>query len=86
MADYYRVQGMNPDGTRNPEFERLLDVDNVIDYMIITYYTADSDGPGSKCTRPALNNYFGIYNRENPDGWKFFEHDSEHSLDTHRLQ
>ncbi len=82
MADYYRVQGMNSDGTRNPEFERLLDVDNVIDYMIITYYTSDSDGPGSKCTRPALNNYFGIYNRANPDGWKFFEHDSEHSLDT----
>ena len=82
MADYYRVQGMNPDGTRNPAYERLLDVDNVIDYMIITYYTSDSDGPGSKCTRPGLNNYFGIYNRENPDGWKFFEHDSEHSLDT----
>ncbi len=82
MADYYRVQGMNPDGTRNPAYERLLDVDNVMDYMIITYYTSDSDGPGSKCTRPALNNYFGLYNRENPDGWKFFEHDSEHSLDT----
>ena len=82
MADYYRVQGMNPDGTRNPAYERLLDVDNVIDYMIITYYTADSDGPGSKCTRPGLNNYFGIYDRENPDGWKFFEHDSEHSMDT----
>jgi hypothetical protein len=82
MADYYRVQGMNPDGTRNPEYERMLDVDNVIDYMIITYYTSDADGPGSKFTRPGLNNYFGMYNRENPDGWKFFEHDSEHSLDT----
>ena len=82
MADYYRVQGMSPDGSRNPDFERMLDVDNVIDYMIITYYTSDADGPGSKFTRPGLNNYFGIYNRENPDGWKFFEHDSEHSLDT----
>jgi hypothetical protein len=82
MADYYRVQGMNPDGSRNPQFERMLDVDNVIDYMIITYYTSDADGPGSKFTRPGLNNYFAIYNRENPDGWKFFEHDSEHSLDT----
>ncbi|MCA9171387.1 MAG: CotH kinase family protein, partial [Planctomycetales bacterium] len=80
--DYYRVQGMNPDGSRNPEYERLLDVDNVIDYMIITYYTSDADGPGSKFTRPGLNNYFTIFNRENPDGFKFFEHDSEHSLDT----
>ncbi len=80
--DYWRVQGMNPDGTRNLEYERMLDVDNLIDYMVITYYTSDSDGPGSKFTRPGLNNYFAYYNRENPDGWKFLEHDSEHSLDT----
>ncbi len=82
MEDYYRVQGYNPDGTRNPEYERMLDVDNLIDYMLITYYTSDADGPGSKFTRPQLNNYYAIYNRENPDGWKFIEHDSEHSLDT----
>ena len=82
IEDYYRTQGMNMDGTRNPEFERLLDVDNLIDYMIITYYTSDADGPGSKFTRPGLNNYFAVYNRENPDGFKFVEHDSEHSLDT----
>ena len=82
MDDYYKAQGMNPDGTRNPEYERLLDVDNLIDYMIITYYTADADGPGSKFTRPGLNNIFVIYNRENPDGFKYIEHDSEHSLDT----
>ena len=82
MADYYRVQGMNPDGTRNSAYERLMDVDNIIDYMIITYFTSDSDGPGSKFTRPGLNNYFGTYNRSNPDGWKFYEHDSEHSMDT----
>ena len=82
MADYWKAQGMNPDGTRNEDFERLLDVENLIDYMIITYFTSDADGPGSKFTRPRVNNYFGIYNRENPDGFKWFEHDSEHSLDT----
>ena len=82
MNDYWKAQGMNPDGTINPAYERLLDVDNLIDYMILTYYTSDADGPGSKFTRPRVNNYFGIFNRENPDGFKFFEHDSEHSLDT----
>ena len=82
MDDYYRVQGMNPDGTRNAAYERLLDVDNLIDYMIITYYTSDADGPGSEFTRPGINNYFGFYNRENPDGMKFLEWDSEHSLNT----
>ncbi len=79
---YYRLQGLNPDGTRNENYERYLDVQNIMDYMIVTYYTADADGPGSRFTRPGPNNFFGIYNRENPDGFKFFEHDSEHSLDT----
>ena len=82
QEDYMRAQGMNLDGTVNPDYERLLDVDNLIDYMVITYFTSDADGPGSKFTRPRVNNYYGIFNREDPDGFKFFEHDSEHSLDT----
>ena len=84
MANYYRVQGMNVDGTRNDAYERLLDVDNIIDYMIITYYTGDRDGPGSWYTMGGSgpNNFFAIYNRNDPDGFKFFEHDSEHSLGT----
>ncbi|MFH1719707.1 MAG: lamin tail domain-containing protein, partial [Planctomycetota bacterium] len=76
---YYRVQGMNRDGTRNPEYERLLDVDNLIDFMIIEYYTGDRDGPGSRFGN-IPNNTFSIYNRVNPDGWKFFHHDNEHTL------
>ncbi|HYW81350.1 MAG TPA: lamin tail domain-containing protein, partial [Thermoguttaceae bacterium] len=84
MDNYYRVQGMNLDGSPNPAYERLLDVDNLIDYMLITYYTGDRDGPGSWFTMGGSgpNNFFAIYDRENPDGFKFFEHDSEHSLDT----
>ncbi|MCA9172563.1 MAG: CotH kinase family protein, partial [Planctomycetales bacterium] len=81
MSDYWKVQGLNPDGTRNPDYERLLDVDNLIDYMVITYYTGDRDGPASRFLNGPVNNYFAIFNRENPDGFKFFEHDSEHSLD-----
>ena len=77
-AAYFKIQGMNPDGTRNPEFERLVDIDNVIDYMLITFYTGDKDGPGGVYSTG--NNYFSIYNRVKPDGFKFFEHDSEHSL------
>ncbi|MBW8041753.1 MAG: hypothetical protein FVQ85_17390, partial [Planctomycetes bacterium] len=76
---YYRVQGLNLDGTPNSNYERLLDVDNVIDFMIIEYYTGDRDGPASRYTgRP--NNTWGTYNRVNPDGWKWFHHDNEHSL------
>lgn len=78
---YYRVQGLNPDGSRNPDYERLLDVDNVIDYMLCTYYVGDFDAPISNFfgnDRP--NNFYGMYNRENPDGFKFFRHDAEHTL------
>ncbi|MBN2269174.1 MAG: lamin tail domain-containing protein [Sedimentisphaerales bacterium] len=76
---YYRAQGMNPDGTINPSYERMLDVDDLIDFMIIEYYTGDRDGPGSRfVNRP--NNTYCIYSRVNPDGWKSFQHDNEHTL------
>jgi hypothetical protein len=78
-ATYHRVQGLNPDGTPNPAYPKLLDVDNLLDYMICTYYVGDPDGPVSAWARVA-NNFYGIYNRVNPDGFKFFRHDAEHSL------
>jgi hypothetical protein len=80
-ALYYKAQGLDPDGTPNPAYERLLDVDNVIDYMICTYYVGDLDAPISNFlqnTRP--NNFYAIYNRANPDGFKFFRHDAEHTM------
>jgi len=78
---YYRVQGLNVDGTPNPAYERLLDVDNLIDYMLCTFYVGDLDAPVSNFlgnTRP--NNFYAVYNRTTPDGFKFFRHDAEHSL------
>ena len=78
---YYRAQGLNPDGTPNPEYERLLDVDNVIDYMLCTFYVGDLDAPISNFLgngRP--NNFYALYNRRTPDGFKFFRHDAEHTL------
>jgi hypothetical protein len=76
---YYRAQGLNIDGTPNDTYERLLDVDNLIDFMIIEYYTGDSDGPGSRFGG-LPNNTWGIFNRVNPDGWKWLHHDNEHTL------
>lgn len=81
-ARYWRVQGRNPDGTVNANFPHLLNVSNLIDYMILTYYTGDRDGPGSRFTQPNPNNFYAIINRVNPEGFFYFEHDSEHALDT----
>ncbi len=80
-AVYYKSQGLDPDGVNpNPAYRKYLDVDNLADYMVITYWTADRDGPGSKFTRPRPNNYYAFFNRVHPDGFKHMEHDSEHSL------
>jgi len=80
---YYRVQGLNIDGTpyigSDPNYEKLLDVDNLIDFMIIEYYTGDSDGPGSRYGGMP-NNTWCIYNRVNPIGFLWFHHDNEHTL------
>ncbi|MHC4110494.1 MAG: lamin tail domain-containing protein [Planctomycetota bacterium] len=76
---YYRVQGLNTDGTPNDTYEKLLDALNLIDFMIIEYYTGDSDGPGSRFGG-IPNNTWGIFNRVNPDGWKWPHHDSENTL------
>ena len=42
---YYKVEGKNPDGSSNPDYEILIDIDNLIDYMLCTYYVGDNDGP-----------------------------------------
>lgn len=74
---YYKVQGLNPDGSKNPNYPVLVDVDNLIDYMLCTIYVADPDGPVAG-TIP--NNFYGIYNRNSDRGFIFFRHDGEHGL------
>ncbi len=78
---YYRIQGMNVDGTDNPDYERLVDIYNLMDYMITTYFVGDFDGPVSNFLgNQSPNNFYGVYNRNSRDGFQFFRHDAEHSL------
>jgi len=76
---YYAVQGLRPDGTPDPTGDKLLDPENLMDYMICTYYTGDPDAPVS-CWGHFSNNVFAIYNRVNPEGFTWYRHDAEHSL------
>lgn len=80
-GNYWKLQGLNTDGTPNPAYEKHVDVDNVIDEMIIEYYTGDRDGPGSRYGN-VPNNTSAIGDRNYPDGWIWPQHDSEHSLGT----
>jgi hypothetical protein len=40
---YQRIQGNNPNGTRNPAYPVLVDVDNLIDYMLVHIYIGGED-------------------------------------------
>jgi hypothetical protein len=76
---YFRVQGLRIDGTPDPAGEKLLDPENLMDYMISTYYTGDPDCPVSAWGHIS-NNVFATYNRVEPDGFTWYRHDAEHSL------
>jgi hypothetical protein len=79
--DYYFVQGLDPDGTPNPAFEVMVDVDNLITYMLITYYGGNLDAPISNFLgNNAVNNFSGIRDRNGNMGWQFMQHDAEHTL------
>jgi len=72
----------NADGTRHPSLPVLLDVDNLIDYMLVIFYTGDGDAPLSWFLNfERSNNWFGLRDRNNPNaGFRFFNHDAEHTL------
>jgi len=77
---YLAVQALKP--VRSPDNltgERLLDPENLMDYMICTYYTGDPDAPIS-CWGHFSNNVFAIYNRVRQEGFTWYRHDAEHSL------
>lgn len=76
--NYFKARGLNPDGSANPAYPKYLDVDNLISYMMIIYFSSNRDGPGALSPNDIrINNFFGIFNRENPDGFKYCIHDNE---------
>jgi hypothetical protein len=81
VAAYQKIQGNNPDGTRNPNYPILLDVDNLIDYMLGILHGGNLDAPitwfgGNN----VINNWFGTRPRDGSHGFRFFMHDSEHTI------
>lgn len=81
QAAYMRAQGKNLDGTDNLSYPVLLDVDNLIAYMLETLRGGNLDAPISNFlgnVRP--NNYFAIRDRTGREGFRFFQHDAEHTM------
>jgi hypothetical protein len=80
-AAYYRLQGRDADGTRNPAHEVLLDVENLIDYMLAIFYIGSLDGPIDRAGGGLrINNFYVIRDRTGERGFRFLMRDAEFSL------
>lgn len=78
-AAYQRIQGNNPDGSDNPAFQDYLDVDSLIDYMLLNFFTGNADWPHRNWYAGRLRADNGI--GTDATGFKFFSWDAESALD-----
>lgn len=72
-AAYQMIQGNDPDGTRNLDFEVHVDIDSYIDYLIVNHFIGNTDW--------SRNNFRMGKRRVDSTGFKFFSWDAETSLD-----
>ena len=83
-ANYYFIQGKNASGVDDPSIpneEVLLDVDNLIDYMMVTLHGGNLDAPISAFLgNNGINNFFALRDRTGRRGFVYIQHDSEHTL------
>lgn len=81
-ADYFALEGKDQNGAPKKGGEVMLNIDNLIDYMQLIFYTGNFDAPVSAFMNNAgPNNFYAIDKRDDrSSGFLFFAHDSEHSL------
>jgi hypothetical protein len=81
-TNYYALEGKDQDGKPLKGGEVLVDIDNLIDYMLVIFYTGNFDAPtASFMKNKGINNFYAIDNREDKSkGFVFFTHDAEHTL------
>lgn len=79
---YFKLEGKDANGNRIDTDTVWVDIDNLIDYMMIIFYSGNFDAPVSAWSGNDMpNNFFAIYNRKNKSqGFKFVAHDSEHCM------
>lgn len=79
--NFYKIQGLDATGKRDTTLPVLVDLHNLIDYMLLIFYTGNVDAPVSEfLNNDQPNNFYAIYNRVKKNGFKFIAHDSEHTL------
>ncbi|MBL7153760.1 MAG: lamin tail domain-containing protein [Phycisphaerae bacterium] len=70
---YQRIQGNNPDGTNNPAYDDLLDIENYTDYLFSNFWGGTGDWGGR-------NWYVACRRPPNATGFKFFNWDMEGAI------
>jgi hypothetical protein len=81
-TNYFKLEGKDALGKPLKNVEILVDINDLIDYMINIFYTGNYDSPVSKFFfNKTPNNMYCIKNRENKSkGFVFFVHDAEHTM------
>ncbi len=78
-AAYFKLLGLAADGGSPTTDPVLVDVDNLIDYMLIVFLSGNGDAPLAG-GGDFPNNYYSIRDRRGGHGFMHFQHDGEHSL------
>ena len=81
-ANYFALSGKAADGVTPTADPVLLEVDNLIDYMLLTFWTGNLDGATSAFLGDSnANNWFAVRNRLGTHGgFRFLAHDFEHTF------
>ncbi|MCU0408515.1 MAG: CotH kinase family protein [Bacteroidales bacterium] len=81
-ASYNALEGRDANGNPYRGGEILVDIDNLIDFMLVIFYTGNIDSPTAVfMSNKKANNFYAIDNRnDRSKGFIFFTHDAEHSL------
>ena len=81
-ATYFRLEGKDAQGHPVKDAEVMVDMDNLIDYMLTIFYTGNFDAPTTAFRgNSEPNNFYAVDNRNDKSrGFVFFNHDGEHTL------
>jgi hypothetical protein len=75
---YFKLQGKRQDGSNDPDGTVLLEVDNLIDYMLVIIWSGNKDAQLSDIMGEiGANNWYGFRNRNGREEFRFILGDAE---------
>ncbi len=80
--DYFRLEGKDALGKPEKGGQIHVDINNLIDYMLVIFYTGNFDSPtASFMANKRPNNFYAIDDRTDLSrGFQFYAHDAEHTM------